>query len=260
MTILAARDIGISFGGIKAIDGVSFEVSPGQILSIIGPNGAGKTTLFNIVSGVYERDQGRIELSGEDVSGLTPDKLAVRGLSRTFQNLQIFQRMTAAENVMVGRHLRERCNLFADMFRLPSVTRQNSETRDAALALLEEVGLKGSADVSAGSLSYGACKRLEIARALAAEPRVLLLDEPAAGCNAVETEEIDELIRRIAAKGIAVVLVEHDMKLVMKISDRILVLNRGKPIAEGGPREVRDNPAVLEAYLGKHGAKEAARA
>lgn len=260
MTILAAKDIGISFGGIKAIDGVSFEVSPGQILSIIGPNGAGKTTLFNIVSGVYERDQGRIELSGEDVTGLTPDKLAARGLSRTFQNLQIFQRMTAAENVMVGRHLRERCNLLADMFRLPSVTRQNSETRKAALALLDGVGLKGSADVSAGSLSYGACKRLEIARALAAEPRVLLLDEPAAGCNAVETEEIDELIRRVAAKGIAVVLVEHDMKLVMKISDHILVLNRGKPIAEGKPREVRDNPAVLEAYLGKHGAREAARA
>ncbi|MBN9596795.1 MAG: ABC transporter ATP-binding protein [Afipia sp.] len=260
MTILAAKDIGISFGGIKAIDGVSFEVSPGQILSIIGPNGAGKTTLFNIVSGVYERDQGRIELSGEDVTGLTPDKLAARGLSRTFQNLQIFQRMTAAENVMVGRHLRERCNLLADMFRLPSVTRQNSETREAALALLDGVGLKGSADVSAGSLSYGACKRLEIARALAAEPRVLLLDEPAAGCNAVETEEIDELIRRVAAKGIAVVLVEHDMKLVMKISDHILVLNRGKPIAEGKPREVRDNPAVLEAYLGKHGAREAARA
>jgi len=260
MTILAARDIGISFGGIKAIDGVSFSVSPGKILSIIGPNGAGKTTLFNIVSGVYERDQGRIELSGEDVTGLTPDKLAARGLSRTFQNLQIFQRMTAAENVMVGRHLRERCNLFADMFRLPSVTRQNSETRQAALALLDDVGLRSSADVSAGSLSYGACKRLEIARALAAEPRVLLLDEPAAGCNAVETEEIDELIRRVAAKGIAVVLVEHDMKLVMKISDHILVLNRGKPIAEGGPREVRDNPAVLEAYLGKHGAREAARA
>lgn len=260
MTILAARDIGISFGGIKAIDGVSFSVSPGQILSIIGPNGAGKTTLFNVVSGVYAQDQGRVELSGEDVTGLTPDKLAARGLSRTFQNLQIFQRMTAAENVMVGRHLRERCNLLADMFRLPSVTRQNTETRDAALTLLDDVGLHGSADVTAGSLSYGACKRLEIARALAAEPRVLLLDEPAAGCNAVETGEIDELIRRVAAKGIAVVLVEHDMKLVMKISDHILVLNRGKPIAEGKPREVRDNPAVLEAYLGKHGAKEAARA
>ena len=231
MTILGARDIGISFGGIKAIDGVNFSVSPGQILSIIGPNGAGKTTLFNIVSGVYECDQGRVELSGEDVTRLTPDKLAARGLSRTFQNLQIFQRMTAAENVMVGRHLRERCNLLADLFRLPSVTRQNSETREAALTLLDDVGLRSSADIAAGSLSYGACKRLEIARALAAEPRVLLLDEPAAGCNAVETEEIDELIRRVAAKGIAVVLVEHDMKLVMKISNHILVLNRGKPIA-----------------------------
>ena len=260
MTILAAKDIGISFGGVKAIDGVSFAVSPGKILSIIGPNGAGKTTLFNIVSGVYMSNQGQVELDGEDVTGLTPDRLAARGLSRTFQNLQIFQRMTAAENVMVGRHLRERCNLLADLFRLPSVTRQNSETREAALALLDEVGLRGSADVPAGSLSYGACKRLEIARALAAEPRVLLLDEPAAGCNPVETEEIDELIRGVAAKGIAVVLVEHDMKLVMKISDYILVLNRGRPIAEGVPREVRDNPAVLEAYLGKHGAREAARA
>jgi branched-chain amino acid transport system ATP-binding protein len=260
MTILAARDIGISFGGVKAIDSVSFSVAPGHILSIIGPNGAGKTTLFNVVSGVYESDQGRVELAGEDVTGLTPDRLATRGLSRTFQNLQIFQRMTAAENVMVGRHLRERCNLFADLFRLPSVTRQNRATREAALALLDEVGLRGSADMPAGSLPYGACKRLEIARALAAEPRVLLLDEPAAGCNAVETAEIDELVRRIAAKGIAIVLVEHDMKLVMKISDRVLVMNRGRPVVEGTPREVRNDPAVLEAYLGQHGAREAARA
>ncbi|MEW6639110.1 MAG: ABC transporter ATP-binding protein [Pseudomonadota bacterium] len=260
MTILAALDIGISFGGVKAIDGVSFRVEPGQILSIIGPNGAGKTTLFNVVSGVYAADQGRVELDGAEVTGAAPEQLAARGLSRTFQNLQIFQRMTAVENVMVGRHLRETCNLFADLFRLPSVTRQNRATRAAALALLDEVGLRGSADQAAGSLPYGACKRLEIARALAAEPKVLLLDEPAAGCNAVETEEIDHLIKRVADKGIAVVLVEHDMKLVMKISDRILVLERGRPLMEGTPREVRDNPAVLEAYLGKHGSREAARA
>jgi len=260
MSILKAADVGISFGGVKAVDGVSFSVSPGQILSIIGPNGAGKTTLFNIVSGVYTAGRGTIHLAEEDVTGMAPHKLAARGLSRTFQNLQIFQRMTACENVMVGRHLREKCSLFPALFRLPSVTRQNRETRAAALDLLAYVGLKDVADVPAGSLPYGACKRLEIARALAAEPRVLLLDEPAAGCNAVETEEIDHLIRQVADRGVAVVLVEHDMKLVMKISDRILVLDRGRPLAEGTPREVRDDPKVLEAYLGQHGAREAARA
>jgi branched-chain amino acid transport system ATP-binding protein len=260
MTILSVSNVSISFGGVKAIDDVSFAVSPGQIFSIIGPNGAGKTTLFNVVSGLYEASHGRIEFDGTNVTAMAPDALAARGLSRTFQNLQIFQRMTAIENVMVGRHLQERCNLFADLLRLPSVTRQNRATREAALQFLDQVDLRDSADKLAGSLSYGACKRLEIARALAAKPRVLLLDEPAAGCNAVETEEIDRLIMRVAKQGIAVVLVEHDMKLVMKISDRILVLERGKPLLEGTPREVRDNPAVLEAYLGKHGAQEAARA
>ena len=260
MSILKATGIGISFGGVKAVDGVSFAVGAGEILSIIGPNGAGKTTLFNIVSGVYAASRGSIHLSGEDVTGLPPHRLAARGLSRTFQNLQIFQRMTACENVMVGRHLREKRSLLAALFRTPSVTRQNRETRMAALDLLASVGLKDVADVPAGSLPYGACKRLEIARALAAEPRVLLLDEPAAGCNAVETEEIDHLIKQVAGRGVAVVLVEHDMKLVMKISDRILVLERGRPLAEGTPREVRDDPRVLEAYLGQHGAREAARA
>ena len=258
--ILKVSDVGIAFGGVKAIDGVGFSVDAGQIFSIIGPNGAGKTTLFNVISGIYEADQGRVELSGEDVTLLEPDALAARGLSRTFQNLQIFQRMTAVENVMVGRHLQENCNLLADLLRLPSVTRQNQLTRNSALTFLEQVGLRDQADTLAGSLSYGACKRLEIARALAAEPRVLLLDEPAAGCNSVETEEIDRLICQVAAKGIAIVLVEHDMKLVMKISDRILVLERGRPLVEGSPGEVRANPAVLEAYLGKHGAREAKRA
>jgi branched-chain amino acid transport system ATP-binding protein len=260
MSILAAEDLGISFGGVRAVDGVSFEAAPGQVLSIIGPNGAGKTTLFNLVSGIYVAGRGRVLLAGEDVTGVSPDALAARGLSRTFQNLQIFQRMTAAENVMVGRHLREHRNFLADLLRLPSVLRQNASTRAAALELIASVGLKDCADLPAGSLPYGACKRLEIARALAAEPRVLLLDEPAAGCNPVETEEIDRLIRAIADRGVAVVLVEHDMKLVMKISDRILVLDRGRPLAEGTPREVRDNPAVIEAYLGSHGALEAARA
>ncbi len=260
MTILRAENIGIAFGGVKAVDGVSFSVSPGSILSIIGPNGAGKTTLFNIVSGVYEAGSGKVLLSDEEVTGLEPHRLAARGLSRTFQNLQIFQRLTACENVMVGRHLRERCSLLSALFRTPSVTRQNRETRHAAMELLTYVGLEGVANATAGSLPYGACKRLEIARALAAEPKVLLLDEPAAGCNAVETEEIDHLIRQVADRGVAVVLVEHDMKLVMKISDRILVLERGRPLAEGTPREVRDDPRVLEAYLGQHGAREAARA
>ncbi|NEW91560.1 ABC transporter ATP-binding protein [Rhodopseudomonas sp. BR0M22] len=260
MSLLKASDVGIAFGGVKAIDGVGFSVAPGEILSIIGPNGAGKTTLFNVVSGMYAADHGRIELDGRDVTGLPPDALASRGLSRTFQNLQIFHRMTAAENVMVGRHLQERCSLFADLLRLPSVTRQNRATRAAALTLLDQVGLRDDADVAAGSLSYGASKRLEIARALAAEPRVLLLDEPAAGCNSVETEEIDRLICRVADQGIAVVLVEHDMKLVMKISHRILVLNQGRMLVEGTPDEVRHNPLVAEAYLGRHGAREAARA
>jgi branched-chain amino acid transport system ATP-binding protein len=258
--ILAVKDIGISFGALKAVDGVSFSVDEGQIFTVIGPNGAGKTTLFNVISGVYVASRGSVELSGEDVTSLAPDALAARGMSRTFQNLQIFQRMTVVQNVMVGRHLKQRRNLFADLLRLPSVGRQNRETRTAALQLLDEVGLRDKADVLAGDLSYGGCKRLEIARALATEPRVLLLDEPAAGCNAIETEEIDRLICRVAQKGIAVVLVEHDMKLVMKISHRILVLDGGRFLAEGTPAEVRENPIVHQAYLGNRGARELQRA
>jgi branched-chain amino acid transport system ATP-binding protein len=250
MSPLVAESIGIAFGGIKAVDGVSFAARSGEVLSIIGPNGAGKTTLFNIVSGVYRAQQGRVVLDGAEVTGLEPDQLAARGLSRTFQNLQIFTRMTVCENVMVGRHLAQRGSLLAELFCLPSVGRQNRETQAAAMRLLEFVGLARSAEAQAGSLPYGALKRLEIARALAAQPKALLLDEPAAGCNAVETETIDRLIRDIAARGIAVVLVEHDMKLVMQISDRILVLDRGRPLAEGKPEIVRQNPAVIEAYLG----------
>ena len=258
MSVLAVEDLGIAFGGVKAVDGVAFAVSGGEVLSIIGPNGAGKTTLFNLVSGVYRASRGRVALLGDDVTGATPEALAARGLSRTFQNLQIFARMSAVENVMVGRHLRERTGVLADLFGLPSVTRQNRATRAAAMDRLDAVGLVADADRAAGALSYGALKRLEIARALASEPKVLLLDEPAAGCNAVETQEIERLVRRIADSGVAVVLVEHDMKLVMRISDRVLVLDRGRPLAEGPPAQVRENPAVIEAYLGRHAARETA--
>jgi branched-chain amino acid transport system ATP-binding protein len=258
VSLLAVEDLGIAFGGVKAVDGVAFAVTGGEVLSIIGPNGAGKTTLFNLVSGVYRASRGRVALLGEDVTGATPEALAARGLSRTFQSLQIFARMSAVENVMVGRHLRERTGILADLLGLPAVTRQNRATRAAAMERLDAVGLAADADRPAGGLPYGALKRLEIARALASEPKVLLLDEPAAGCNAVETQEIERLVRRIADTGVAVVLVEHDMKLVMRISDRVLVLDRGRPLAEGPPAQVRENSAVIEAYLGRHAARETA--
>ncbi|MEI8143946.1 MAG: ABC transporter ATP-binding protein [Alphaproteobacteria bacterium] len=255
--ILQASNLGIAFGGIRAVDGVSFSADAGRILAIIGPNGAGKTTLFNMISGVYTPLTGEVMLDGRNVTGFEPHLLTQAGMSRTFQNLQIFFRMTAVENVMVGRHRHERSKLLASLFGFPSVAKQNRETRDAALALLAMVGLSDKADMTAGSLSYGELKRLEIARALASEPTVLLLDEPAAGCNPVETKEIDAVIQVIAGRGIAVVLVEHDMKLVMKISDRILVLDHGKAIALGTAGEVRTNEAVIRAYLGGAGAREA---
>ncbi|WP_137181558.1 ABC transporter ATP-binding protein [Roseomonas sp. AR75] len=258
--LLSAEGIGIAFGGLRALDGVGFSARAGEILAIIGPNGAGKTTLFNIVSGLYRASEGRIVLDGQDVTQAPPHRLAALGLSRTFQNLQVFFRMTALENVMAGRHLREGSTLFADLFRLPRSRRANAATRDAAMALLEEVGLADTAELPAGSLPYGALKRLEIARALATEPRVLLLDEPAAGCNPVETEEIDGLIAQVAARGVAVVLIEHDMKLVMRISRHVVVLNQGRMLAEGTPEQVRTNPEVIAAYLGTHGVKEASLA
>jgi branched-chain amino acid transport system ATP-binding protein len=259
MSTLAVRDLAIGFGGVAALDGVSFEAKAGEIFAIIGPNGAGKTTLFNVVSGIYAPSRGAVTLASEDVTGLAPHLLARRGLSRTFQNLQIFFRMTAAENVMVGNHLHERRGLLPHLLALPSVLRQNRETRRKADDLLIFTGLGVFADRPAGSLPYGVLKRLEIARALATEPKVLLLDEPAAGCNAVETEEVDAVIQKVAATGVTVVLVEHDMKLVMKISNRIHVLDQGRTLAEGQAAEISSNPAVIAAYLGTQG-REAARA
>ncbi|MGZ8369357.1 MAG: ABC transporter ATP-binding protein [Rhodoplanes sp.] len=260
MTILATENVSMRFGGLRAVDGVSIAIPDRCVFSIIGPNGAGKTTLFNMISGIYTPRDGRVLLAGEDVTGLKPDKLARRGLSRTFQNLQIFFRMSALENVMVGRHRHERTGIVADLLHLPAVARQNRVTREHAQAALKRVGLAAIAGQSAGSLAYGDLKRLEIARALASEPKVLLLDEPAAGCNPVETAELESVIRDIATGGVTVVLVEHDMRLVMNVSDRIHVLANGATLAEGTAEEVRTNQAVIEAYLGVHGSRGASRA
>jgi branched-chain amino acid transport system ATP-binding protein len=260
VSILVVDGIGIAFGGVVALESVSFSVDAGSIFSIIGPNGAGKTTLFNVISGIYRPQGGRLVLAGEDVTGLAPHRLAAKGLARTFQNLQVFFRMTVVENVMVGGHLREERGLLQALLGVPSVGRQNRKTREKALELLELVGLADRADRPAASLPYGGLRRLEIARSLALEPRILLLDEPAAGCNAVETAEIEGLVREIARQGITVVLVEHDMRFVMRISDRILVLNGGRTLAEGSADEVRCNPEVIAAYLGRHGARRLERA
>ncbi|MDD3353699.1 ABC transporter ATP-binding protein [Zoogloea sp.] len=252
MALLDVTNLSIHFGGVKAVQDVSFSIDAGIVYAVIGPNGAGKTTLFNLITGVYKPTHGEIRLDGESIGGKSPDELARRGVARTFQNLQICMNMSAIENVMVGAHLRLDRNLLKAALRFPSITRRDAELRAEALELMRFVGLDKFADSRADAMPYGALKRLEIARALAMKPRLIFLDEPAAGLNPKETIEVDELVRKVADSGITVVLVEHDMKMVMNLSDRILVLDYGKKLAEGTGEEVRRNPDVIAAYLGGH--------
>jgi len=248
--MLRAENLAKRFGGVRAVQDVSFEVAAGTVHSIIGPNGAGKTTLLNLLSGIEQPDLGQIFFDARALAGKPPHLFAAAGIGRTFQNLQIFFNMSAAENVMAGGWLHQACGLAAAMLRPPRLARAEQRVREEARGLLELVGLGRWADAPTEAMPYGALKRLEIARALAARPRLLLLDEPAAGLNPSETREIDELIRSIAERGITVVLVEHNMKLVMEVSQRVLVLHEGRKLAEGDPREVSEHPAVVEAYLG----------
>lgn len=247
----------MDFGGIRALDSVDLDVRQGEIAALIGPNGAGKTTFFNCVTGIYIPTAGEVMLTpagsnkSKNLKGLKPNQVTQRGLARTFQNIRLFSRMTVLENVMIGRHCRTKAFILGAILRNRATRREERKILEYSYALLEKVGLANQADEFAENLSYGAQRRLEIARALATEPLLLLLDEPAAGMNPQETKELDELIKKISREGQAILLIEHDMKLVMSLSDRIFVMDYGKMIAKGNPAEIRTNPDVIKAYLGE---------
>ena len=255
--ILEVSSLTMQFGGIRALDGVDLCVRQGEIVALIGPNGAGKTTLFNCLTGIYRPSTGRIVLrlpaSGTSIclNGLAPHTVTKVGVARTFQNIRLFPNMTVLENVMIGRHCRTQAGLLGAIFRSKRTRAEERETLAHAFALLEKIGLTAAANEQAKNLPYGAQRRLEIARALATEPLLLLLDEPAAGMNPQETIELDSLICTIRAEGVAILLIEHDMKLVMSLSDQIVVMDYGRKIAEGTPDVVRCHPAVIRAYLGE---------
>jgi branched-chain amino acid transport system ATP-binding protein len=250
MALLKVDNLTKSFGGVTAISKLHFDVPESQVYSVIGPNGAGKTTLFNMLSGIYVPDQGSIRFKDVEIIGKQPHQVAEMGVSRTFQNLQMFFNMSVLDNVMVGCHLRTQSGLFSGALRLPNILKEESQARQWSQDALKFCGLEQYVSREAGSLPYGVLKRLEIARALAVQPKLLLMDEPAAGLNDTETLEMRDLIRRISESGITVLLVEHNMGLVMEVSDRILVIDYGSRLAEGEPTEIQNDPKVIAAYLG----------
>jgi len=250
MKFLRVKNITMQFGGLLAVDNLRFHVDKGEIVSLIGPNGAGKTTVFNVLTGVYKVTAGSMEFKGEKLEGKTPQEIVALGISRTFQNPRLFPKMRVIENVLIGTHIRTKYSFFDGLLRTKRFQYEEAEKTVRAIKILESIGLYEYMNSYAGSLPYGAQRKLEIARAMATDAELLLLDEPAAGMNPTETEELLRFIRELRDRGFTILLIEHDMKVVMNISDRIYVLDHGKLIAHGTPNEIVNNQRVIEAYLG----------